>query len=173
MLETREAGVIAVACGFAPEVDLDLLSHCSCSICIKKGILHLGTDPATFQLLRGKNALTSYTFGTGVAQHTFCSHCGMHAFYIPRGEPASHQRQCPLPGRHRRAELEAHPVLRRSSLARTHSAAESQRPARRRRPMRTARRLYKHPRPRAGVGASRQNDPHAHSMCELLAPLEA
>jgi hypothetical protein len=38
-------------------------------------------------LLRGKNALTVYTFGTGVAQHTFCSHCGMHAFYVPRSQP--------------------------------------------------------------------------------------
>ena len=43
--------------------------------------------PADFELLRGKNALTVYTFGTGVAQHTFCSHCGMHAFYIPRSQP--------------------------------------------------------------------------------------
>jgi hypothetical protein len=24
--------------------------------------------------------LTAYTLGTGVAQNTFCSHCGMHAF---------------------------------------------------------------------------------------------
>ena len=38
-------------------------------------------------MLRGKNALTTYTFGTGVAQHTFCSHCGMHAFYVPRSQP--------------------------------------------------------------------------------------
>jgi hypothetical protein len=38
-------------------------------------------------LLRGGNALTVYTFETGVAQHTFCSHCGMHAFYIPRANP--------------------------------------------------------------------------------------
>ena len=37
----------------------------------------------------GKNMLTAYTFGTGVAQHTFCSHCGMHAFYIPRSQPDS------------------------------------------------------------------------------------
>jgi hypothetical protein len=72
---------------FRAEVDLDSLSHCSCSICTKKGMLHLSTDAATFQLLRGKSALTAYTFGTGVAQHTFCSHCGMHAFYIPRSRP--------------------------------------------------------------------------------------
>jgi hypothetical protein len=40
-----------------------------------------------FELLCGKNALTVYTFATAVAQHTFCSHCGMHAFYIPRSQP--------------------------------------------------------------------------------------
>ena len=38
-------------------------------------------------VLGGKSALKSYTFGTGVAQHTFCSHCGMHPFYIPRSQP--------------------------------------------------------------------------------------
>jgi hypothetical protein len=32
-------------------------------------------------------AVTVYTFETGVAQHTFCTHCGMHAFYIPRSQP--------------------------------------------------------------------------------------
>jgi hypothetical protein len=40
-----------------------------------------------FELLRGKDSLTVYTFETGVAQHTFCTHCGMHAFYIPRSQP--------------------------------------------------------------------------------------
>ena len=39
------------------------------------------------QLLKGKTALTAYTFETGMAQHTFCAHCGMHAFYIPRSQP--------------------------------------------------------------------------------------
>lgn len=28
-----------------------------------------------------------YTFGTGVAQHAFCSHCGMHAFNVPHSQP--------------------------------------------------------------------------------------
>ena len=43
--------------------------------------------PADFELLRGKTALTVYTFETGVAQHPFCSHCGMHPFYVPRSQP--------------------------------------------------------------------------------------
>ena len=87
MLETREGGCHCGRVRFRAGVDLDLLSWCSCSICTKKGILHLGADPSAFLLLKGKTALTSYTFGTGVAQHTFCRHCGMHAFYIPRSNP--------------------------------------------------------------------------------------
>jgi hypothetical protein len=78
---------VIAATRFRARVDLDLLSQCSCSICTKKGILHLSILPADFQLLRGKTALTVYTFETGVAQHTFCSHCGMHAFYVPRSQP--------------------------------------------------------------------------------------
>jgi hypothetical protein len=31
--------------------------------------------------------LTTYTFNTGVAKHTFCRVCGVHAFYTPRSHP--------------------------------------------------------------------------------------
>jgi hypothetical protein len=87
VLETREGGCHCGEVRFRAAVDLDLLSQCSCTICTKKGILHLPVFPTDFTLLRGKNALTAYTFGTGVAQHTFCSRCGMHAFYVPRSQP--------------------------------------------------------------------------------------
>ena len=87
MLETREGGCHCGRVRFRARIDLDRLSECNCTICTKKGILHLGTAPEHFELLRGKDALTAYTFGTGVAQHTFCSRCGMHAFYIPRSQP--------------------------------------------------------------------------------------
>jgi hypothetical protein len=87
MRETREGGCHCGQIRFRAELDLDLLSQCSCTICTKKGIVHLPAAPADFTLLRGKDALTVYTFGTGVAQHTFCKHCGMHAFYIPRSSP--------------------------------------------------------------------------------------
>ncbi len=87
MLETREGGCHCGQVRLRAEVDLELMSNCSCTVCTKKGMLHLGTDLATFQLLKGKTALKSYTFGTGVAQHTFCSHCGMHPFYIARSQP--------------------------------------------------------------------------------------
>ena len=40
-----------------------------------------------FRLLCGEDAITTYTFNTGAAQHTFCKHCGIKAFYTPRSNP--------------------------------------------------------------------------------------
>ena len=57
------------------------------SICRKKGFLHLIVPQANFELLQGQNCLTTYTFNTKVARHTFCSICGIHAFYTPRSHP--------------------------------------------------------------------------------------
>jgi hypothetical protein len=67
--------------------DLSRVTYCNCSICAKKGFLHLIVAPEQFELLSGKEALTTYRFNTGVAQHTFCSNCGMHPFYVPRSDP--------------------------------------------------------------------------------------
>lgn len=87
MLETREGGCHCGRVWLSAAVDLDLLSQCSCTVCTKKGILHLSVFLPDFKLLRGKDALTVYTFETGVAQHPFCSRCGMHPFYVPRSQP--------------------------------------------------------------------------------------
>jgi hypothetical protein len=52
-----------------------------------KGIIHLEVPSDRFELLCGADALSTYTFGTGVAKHTFCRHCGIHSFYTPRSKP--------------------------------------------------------------------------------------
>jgi hypothetical protein len=56
-------------------------------MCRKKGFLHLIVPPEQFELLSGKDVLTTYRFNTGVAQHRFCSMCGIHPFYVPRSDP--------------------------------------------------------------------------------------
>ena len=61
MLEHREGGCHCGRVRFRARVDLDLLSQCSCTVCTKKGILHLPVAPEDFELLRGKNSLTGYT----------------------------------------------------------------------------------------------------------------
>jgi hypothetical protein len=63
------------------------VEDCNCSICLKKGFLHLIVPPEDFELLAGRDRLTTYTFGTGVARHTFCATCGVHPFYVPRSDP--------------------------------------------------------------------------------------
>lgn len=60
---------------------------CNCSICHKKGFLHLIVPEEQFTLLRGAEFLTTYTFNTHVAKHTFCRVCGIHPFYRPRSHP--------------------------------------------------------------------------------------
>ena len=60
---------------------------CNCSICTMKGIVHVIVPPEDFVLVRGSEALTTYTFGTHTAKHHFCHTCGMHAFYEPRSHP--------------------------------------------------------------------------------------
>lgn len=60
---------------------------CNCSLCAKKGLLHLIVPREDFTLLAGADALTTYAFGTGVAKHTFCRVCGVQAFYTPRSHP--------------------------------------------------------------------------------------
>lgn len=63
------------------------LLDCNCSICTKSGFLHLIVDKAGFTLERGADALTDYRWGSGTAQHLFCSTCGIKSFYIPRSHP--------------------------------------------------------------------------------------
>lgn len=60
---------------------------CNCSICRMSGYLHLIVPAARFRLLQGGDALVDYRFGSGVARHLFCSHCGIKSFYVPRSHP--------------------------------------------------------------------------------------
>jgi len=60
---------------------------CTCSICSKSGYLHMTVPRARFRLGRGEDTLVRYRFNTGVAEHLFCSVCGIKSFYVPRSHP--------------------------------------------------------------------------------------
>ena len=66
------------------ELDVRL---CNCSICSMTAYLHLIVPARRFRLLQGEQDLATYTFNTGVAQHRFCTTCGIKSFYIPRSNP--------------------------------------------------------------------------------------
>ena len=86
-MKTMQGGCHCGRVRFTVTADLDRVTVCNCSICSKKGFLHLIVPPEQFELVSGKDDLTTYTFNTGVAKHTFCKYCGIHAFYVPRSDP--------------------------------------------------------------------------------------
>jgi hypothetical protein len=63
--------------------------ECNCTVCKKKGLLHLIVEESRFTLLSGAEHIVTYTFGTHTAKHMFCATCGMHPFYRPRSHPDS------------------------------------------------------------------------------------
>uniref|UniRef100_G1U0Z7 Centromere protein V n=1 Tax=Oryctolagus cuniculus TaxID=9986 RepID=G1U0Z7_RABIT len=60
---------------------------CNCSICKKKQNRHFIVPASRFKLLKGADSITTYTFNTHKAQHTFCKKCGVQSFYTPRSNP--------------------------------------------------------------------------------------
>jgi hypothetical protein len=64
-----------------------LVQDCNCSLCAMTGFLHLIVPKSKFRLVKGEENITTYTFNTGVAKHTFCRTCGIKSFYVPRSNP--------------------------------------------------------------------------------------
>ncbi|EOY03205.1 Carbon-sulfur lyases isoform 5, partial [Theobroma cacao] len=61
---------------------------CNCSDCSMRGNTHFVVPHERFELLGdSKEYLTTYTFGTHTAKHTFCKVCGITSFYTPRSNP--------------------------------------------------------------------------------------
>jgi len=85
--EIVEGGCHCGAIRFRARIAKREATRCNCSICTKKGFLHLIVPEDDFELLQGADAITIYTFGTHTAKHHFCRHCGIHSFYRPRSHP--------------------------------------------------------------------------------------
>lgn len=77
-------GTVRFEIDVTPPVELLV---CNCSICTMTGYRHLIVKEADFTLSSGSDALTTYRFGTGLAEHLFCRHCGVKSFYRPRSHP--------------------------------------------------------------------------------------
>ncbi|CAN6174241.1 unnamed protein product [Urochloa humidicola] len=63
---------------------------CNCSNCSMRGNDHFVVPASKFKLDdpdAAADALTTYTFGTHTARHTFCKACGITSFYYPRSNP--------------------------------------------------------------------------------------
>jgi hypothetical protein len=86
-MNTMQGGCHCGRVRFQVTADLNRVTYCNCSICAKKGFLHLIVPPEQFELLSGKDDLTTYEFNTRTAKHMFCKTCGIHPFYVSRSDP--------------------------------------------------------------------------------------
>ena len=87
-MTTHRGGCHCGKVQFSVEAPADIeADQCNCSICRMSGYLHLIVPKEDFHLLSGEDDIQTYTFNTGVAKHTFCRHCGVKSFYVPRSHP--------------------------------------------------------------------------------------
>src|SRR5262249_30182795 len=86
-MQTYQGGCHCGRVRFRVTADLDRVTECNCSMCRKKGFLHLIVAPEQFELTSGPGELSTYQFGPRTAKHHFCRHCGISSFYIPRSDP--------------------------------------------------------------------------------------
>ena len=61
--------------------------RCTCSYCRMRGAVAVSADVGGITFEAGEEALTVYRFNTGVAQHYFCSRCGIYTHHRRRSNP--------------------------------------------------------------------------------------
>jgi len=58
--------------------------RCTCSYCRMRGAVVATAETGGIKILQREDALTSYRFHTGAAQHFFCSRCGIYTHHQRR-----------------------------------------------------------------------------------------
>lgn len=61
--------------------------RCTCSICRMHGAVAVTGALESFELLAGGDKLATYGFNTGVAEHHFCTVCGIYTHHKRRSNP--------------------------------------------------------------------------------------
>lgn len=61
--------------------------RCDCSICRRKGAIVASVSLDGIRIVQGEQALKRYQFNTHVAEHWFCSNCGIYTHHRRRSFP--------------------------------------------------------------------------------------
>ncbi|OXT00503.1 aldehyde-activating protein [Notoacmeibacter marinus] len=64
--------------------------RCNCSYCAMRGAVALTANMDDFAIVKGREALTLYTFNTRATQHYFCSCCGIYTHHRRRSHPGEY-----------------------------------------------------------------------------------
>ncbi|MGH6674122.1 MAG: GFA family protein, partial [Xanthobacteraceae bacterium] len=63
------------------------IRRCNCSYCRMRGAVAVSANAGSISFLAGEDALTLYQFNTRVAEHYFCSKCGIYTHHRRRSNP--------------------------------------------------------------------------------------
>ena len=63
--------------------------RCNCSYCRMRGAVAVSAELGAIVFISGEDALTLYRFNTGVAEHYFCSRCGIYTHHAAVRTPTS------------------------------------------------------------------------------------
>ncbi|HJU10626.1 MAG TPA: GFA family protein [Candidatus Binataceae bacterium] len=66
---------------------LNTARRCNCSYCRMMGAVVVSAEAGDFSVESGQDVLTVYRFNTKVADHYFCSKCGIHTHHRRRSNP--------------------------------------------------------------------------------------
>ena len=90
MSETRNGACHCGAVRFRVRLDeggLNTARRCTCSFCRMRGAVTLSAPLDGIEMLSGSEALRTYRFNTGEAEHHFCGTCGIYTHHRRRSNP--------------------------------------------------------------------------------------
>lgn len=61
--------------------------RCTCSICRMRGAIAVSSRPDQLAITQGADKISTYRFNTRVAEHHFCSICGIYTHHKRRSNP--------------------------------------------------------------------------------------
>ena len=70
-----------------PEEGFKKLMRCNCSLCKRKGAVMSPVEKEKVKILKGQENLKIYQYHTKVAEHYFCSECGIYTHHKMRSKP--------------------------------------------------------------------------------------
>ena len=64
--------------------------RCDCSFCRRRFVAVASVAVDDLEVLEGEDVLALYRFGTGTAEHRFCSRCGIYTHHRRRSNPGEY-----------------------------------------------------------------------------------
>ncbi|MBL4871414.1 MAG: GFA family protein [Robiginitomaculum sp.] len=72
---------------FKIQSEIQELTTCDCSLCIKKNAVMTKVHEDDFVLLSSWEHVSEYKWNMKIARHFFCKHCGIYTFHRKRAQP--------------------------------------------------------------------------------------